>query len=153
MRLGLLLAAVLVPLTAGAQIYTWKDADGKTHFGDRPPPEAKTREIPVRSYEAPAQVRDWSKVIRGAARPVADTRSQAVTMYATDWCGVCRRARAYFAANGIAYTEIDVEKSEAGRREFEQHGGRGVPLIVMGGKVMRGFSPEGFERMRKAAAP
>ena len=129
MRIALLLILLAFGAPAGAQVYKWKDADGKTHFGDRPPPEAKTEEIKVRVPEGTPQ-------------------AQGVTMYATSWCGVCQRARRYFAEKGIAYTEIDVEKSAAGRREFERLGGRGVPLIVADGKVMRGFSPEGFERLR-----
>ncbi|MDP2809652.1 MAG: DUF4124 domain-containing protein [Rhodocyclaceae bacterium] len=30
---------VLLPLTAAAQVYTWKDADGRIHYADRPPLE------------------------------------------------------------------------------------------------------------------
>ena len=139
----------LLALPAAAQVYTWKDKDGRVHFGDRPPPEAKADEVRIRSYDQPSAPQDWSGVIKGKSSRVAAASSQGVTMYATDWCGVCKRARSYFAAKGIAYTEIDVEKSEAGRREFAQLGGKGVPLIVAGGKVMRGFSPEGFEQMRR----
>ena len=144
------LAALLLLIfvtCATAQVYTWKDKDGKVHYGDRPPAEAKTEEVKIRSYDAPSPPQDWSKVLRAKAPTAA--ASQGVTMYMAEWCGVCRRARSYFAANNIAYTEIDIEKSDAGRREFQALGGRGVPLIVADGKVMRGFSPEGFERMRK----
>jgi hypothetical protein len=36
-----------LPLAAGAQIYSWKDASGKTIYSDKPPLErkAKTREV------------------------------------------------------------------------------------------------------------
>jgi len=148
MRFALLLMLSLMALATTAQVYTWKDAQGRTHFGDRPPDGVKADAVRIRSYEQPSAPQDWSHVIRGKGGAAA---SQGVTMYSTDWCGVCRRARSYFAANRIAYTDIDVEKSDAGRREFEALGGKGVPLIVAGGKVMRGFSPEGFEGMRKPA--
>lgn len=151
MRLVLLVVSALLALPAASQVYTWKDKDGRVHFGDRPPAEANAQSVKIRSYDEPSAPQDWSRVIRGKAQPVGAAASHGVTMYSTEWCGVCRRARSYFAANGIAYTEIDVEKSEAGRREFTELGGKGVPLIVAGGKVMRGFSPEGFERLRKAA--
>ena len=149
--------AIVLALLAGglalpgaAQVYKWTDRDGRVHFGDRPPPEAEAEELKIRSHEGAAEVKDWSAVIRGKRPPNASP--QQVTMYSTQWCGVCKRARAYFAANGIRHTEIDVEQSEAGRLEFREMGGRGVPLILVGGKVMRGFSPEGFERLRKRAS-
>jgi len=36
-----------LPLTAGAEIYSWKDATGKIHYADKPPLEKKvtTREL------------------------------------------------------------------------------------------------------------
>ena len=149
MRLALALVVLALAAPAAAQVYTWKDKDGKTHFGDRPPPEAKTEEVRIRSYGTPSPPQDWSRVLKAKAPTAA--AAQGVTMYMAEWCGVCRRARAYFVANKIAFTEIDVEKSDAGRREFDALGGRGVPLIVAGGKVMRGFSPEGFERLRRGS--
>ena len=63
-----------------------------------------------------------------------------IRLYATDWCGYCKRARAFFAANGIRYTEYDIEKSTEARREHQQLGGRGVPLIVVDGEVVHGFN-------------
>jgi glutaredoxin len=63
-----------------------------------------------------------------------------VKMYATSWCPYCAKARAYFSKRGIAYTEIDVEKSAEGLAEFRKLGGRGVPLIVVGAGRMNGYS-------------
>lgn len=34
----LLLACLLLPLTAAAQMYSWKDANGKIQYSDEPPP-------------------------------------------------------------------------------------------------------------------
>ncbi|MFP5440817.1 MAG: DUF4124 domain-containing protein [Gammaproteobacteria bacterium] len=50
----LLLAAVFCfPVVAGAEMYTWKDAEGRTHFGDKPPPEAREQaeEIEAKAYK------------------------------------------------------------------------------------------------------
>lgn len=45
MRTRLLaLAALLLPLTATAQIYQWKDANGKVHYSDQPPPATAKQE-------------------------------------------------------------------------------------------------------------
>lgn len=70
-----------------------------------------------------------------------------VVMYATSWCPYCAKARAYFAASGIAYVEHDVQKSASAYAAFKRLGGRGVPLIVVGREKMNGFSEQGFEHL------
>jgi len=37
------LIALLLPFAAAAQVYTWKDANGKIHYSDQPPPDQGTR--------------------------------------------------------------------------------------------------------------
>ena len=74
-----------------------------------------------------------------------------VKMYATSWCPYCARARAYFAKRGVAYTEVDVEKSAEGRAEFRRLGGRGVPLIVVGDQRMNGYSEARLAQLLGAA--
>lgn len=156
MRSILVFAALLVLMPAAAQVYKWTDSTGKTHYGDSPPEGTKTDEIKIRipSYEGPPKVTDWAAVIR---RPSAvagpqgrGAMPQGLTMYSTAWCGVCKRAKSYFAAKGIRYTEIDIEKSEAGMRQYEQLGVRGVPAIVVGSKVMTGFSEEALQALLKS---
>ncbi len=71
---------------------------------------------------------------------IANAAQPEVTLYATEWCGYCAAARQLFDANGIAYTELDVEKSSAGYEGHKKLNGNGVPLIVIGDKVIRGYS-------------
>jgi len=40
-------AAALVPLAAGAQVYKWVDSQGRTQYGDRPPGESKSQSLKV----------------------------------------------------------------------------------------------------------
>ena len=63
-----------------------------------------------------------------------------VKMYATSWCPYCAKARAYFARRGIAYVEVDIEKSREGRAEYDRLGARGIPVILVGAQRMTGFS-------------
>ena len=63
-----------------------------------------------------------------------------VKMYATSWCPYCAKARAYFARRGIAYVEVDIEKSREGRAEYDRLGARGIPVILVGQQRMNGFS-------------
>lgn len=39
----------LLPLLAHAGVYTWTDANGQTHFGDRPPANAASDEVTLKS--------------------------------------------------------------------------------------------------------
>ena len=138
----LIVAILLVAAPVAAQVYKWTDSQGRVHYGDRPPDDAKKQELKIRvnSYDGPVQVRDWSSAFGTRA-------AGQVTMYSTRWCGHCKNARRYFAEKRIAYRELDVESSEAAAREFKALGGDGVPLILVGNKAMSGFDPESFEAL------
>lgn len=43
-RIAIVFAALLIPATAFAQIYQWKDANGKVHYSDQPPPASVKQE-------------------------------------------------------------------------------------------------------------
>lgn len=68
-------------------------------------------------------------------------------MYSTKWCGVCKKAKAYFQANQIPFREYDIEESQRARKQFEKYNGKGVPLILVGKQKMSGFSTASFERI------
>lgn len=150
---GLLILLVLASLAAGAQLYKWTDSQGRVHYGDRPPEDAKKQElkIQVRSYDGPVEVTDWAAILRRKS-PYAEGRSPAaprgITMYSTQWCGHCKRARIYFEAKGVPYKDLDIEASAEAHREYKDLGGTGVPLILVDGKVMKGFSADRFEKLR-----
>lgn len=50
----LLTLLILSPAVSVAEVYRWVDAEGRTHFGDRPPAQAASQEVKVES--APARV-------------------------------------------------------------------------------------------------
>ena len=139
MRLLLALLALLVAANAAAQVYRWTDEKGRVMYGNQAPSSAQATVVQdrIQSYSAPE--------VRAPASRTAIATTQPVVMYATSWCGYCAKARAYFAKNRIAYVEYDVEKNPAANAEFKRLGGRGVPLIVQGGNMMRGFSEKSFE--------
>jgi hypothetical protein len=71
MRLATILALLLLPLAATAQVYKWKDANGKTHYSDQPPAEAKT------ASKTLAPVGDAGAGAPVASRAAADKRLEA----------------------------------------------------------------------------
>ena len=82
---------------------------------------------------------------------LAEEKKPEVKMYATSWCPYCAKARAYFARRGIAYVEVDIEKSREGRAEYDRLGARGIPVILVGPQRMNGFSEPEMTQMLKAA--
>lgn len=74
-----------------------------------------------------------SMTTRKQSQPTDTTREEPrVVMYATSWCGDCRRAKRVFAALGVPFTEIDIERDEAAEAVvLRLNGGmRSVPTIV-----------------------
>jgi glutaredoxin len=142
----LLLALLALPLTAASEIYRWTDAQGKVHYSDNPPPEAQAKQIKVRinSIEGPAVV----STVRDA--PAAKPKDR-VRVFTAVWCGYCKKAKAYLAGRGVPFEEVDVEATDRGRREFEQIGGSGVPVILVGNQRMDGFEAQGLEAMLAGA--
>jgi glutaredoxin-like YruB-family protein len=139
-KLAVALLFTLVAVVAHAGVYKWTDANGKVHFSDKPPATEKVEEIKIPSFSGPAEVADVPAAAGGT-----------VTMYSTAWCGVCKQARAYMQQKGIAFTEYDVEKDPTGKADFAKLGGRGVPVILVGGKRMNGFSPNRFDQLLRDA--
>ncbi|HTF95659.1 MAG TPA: glutaredoxin family protein [Cellvibrio sp.] len=91
-------------------------------------------------------------VIRKELSPPPDFsahHAEGVVLYATDWCGYCKKARNFFKENNIAYVEYDIEKSAEGRSQYDQLHGRGVPLIMIHGNILRGYDPNAIKEALK----
>jgi glutaredoxin 3 len=56
-----------------------------------------------------------------------------VTLYVTDWCPYCSRARRLLESKGVPYEEIDVESVSGARAEMQARSGQSsVPQIFIG---------------------
>ena len=47
----------------------------------------------------------------------------------------------------IPFQEYDVEKTRKGKKDFAELKGRGVPILLVRGQRMNGFSASRFERL------
>lgn len=85
---------------------------------------------------------NWGKLTADATSPAnfSANQTQDVVLYATSWCGYCAKARKYFKDNDIAFVEYDVEQSSEGKAQYDQMNGKGVPLIVVKGEIIRGYN-------------
>jgi glutaredoxin-like YruB-family protein len=64
-----------------------------------------------------------------------------VTLYATQWCGYCAKTRAFLKKHNVPYTEYDIESSSEAMRHMSAMNAFGVPVIVVGNTVIRGYQP------------
>ncbi|HEY5738218.1 MAG TPA: glutaredoxin family protein [Gammaproteobacteria bacterium] len=146
----IVLATVTLLLTmagpaAKGELFKWVDEHGNTHYGDRPPRDAKPETVSgeINSYESvvvepldPEPTDD---------PPAVDSKS--VIMFVTSRCELCQQAREHFRANGIPFDEHDIKKSETAAKAFKKLKGRAVPVILIGRKRMDGFHAETFDRI------
>jgi glutaredoxin len=80
-------------------------------------------------------------------------QAEDVVLYATSWCGYCEKTRRFLKSSRIAYVEHDIERSAEGRRQYERLGGRGVPLVLVGRTIVRGYDPRAIvEALKQSEA-
>ena len=78
---------------------------------------------------------------RNASKPSVD-------IYITSWCPYCKKAMAYLRSKNIAFNAYDIEKNaraKSKKRKLDP-GYSGVPLTVINGKILKGFSASRFEK-------
>ena len=64
----------------------------------------------------------------------------AVTIYSTPTCPWCHKAKEFFKANKVAFTDIDVSTDQkAAQKMVKISGQTGVPVIDANGKILVGF--------------
>ncbi|MBS1198174.1 MAG: glutaredoxin-like protein YruB [Proteobacteria bacterium] len=146
--LALLLLASL-QLQAGT-VYKSVGPDGRPIYSDQEPPK-KVR-VQVLSFEdapatpLPPELQRYRDELQKRSSQVVkvDDSKQAV-LFSAQWCGYCRKAKAYLASKGIAYKEYDIDTEDGMRAMVSVGGGKGVPVLLWKGQRQGGFSPEGYD--------
>jgi glutaredoxin len=159
-KIILLMAACVAVSSYAATVYKTIGPDGKVVYTDQPPAEGKaassTAALNIKDEPAsplPEAVLKYQEQLKRSANKRAQEPAARATVSATpvlfsaDWCGYCRRAKSYLQQRGIAFQEQDID-TESGMRAFvAAGGGRGVPMLVVNGGVIRGFSPAAYDRV------
>lgn len=128
-----------------AQIYKWKDLNGKVHFSDKKPLNKKSENIQLKINTYKSVTIDPA----GMTSIKKTSKNKNVIMYSAAWCGICKKAKKYFSQNNISYTEYDIDKNAAAKKRHKAMGATGVPVIFIGNRRMNGFSAASFERIYK----
>jgi glutaredoxin len=143
--------------------YQYVDEKGAVHFVESldAVPEAWRDRVGFVEMSSPPPMSpaDMQRAIqadhkRVAARMKANTAATGpeVVIYAADWCGACRKAKAYMDRKGIRYQERNVDQPGPRKELLEKSGGRSIPVIEVNGRIMKGFNPQRLEQMISEAS-
>ena len=142
----ILLFALTFAFPVHAEIYKWTDADGNSHFSASKPAH------PV-SIESRKDLEAKSPQPASADnKPAGDSTTQAsaphVDLYVTSWCPYCKKAMAFLRKNNIAFNTYDIEQDleAAARKQTLDPGYGGIPLAVINGAAIRGFSESSYQQ-------
>lgn|GEM_PF-198833 len=157
---------ILSAITYG-ETYKWVDEKGVIHFQDYKPDGVSPGEVETLSDEdlefnnyvdssKESEVRSYYPNSESGEsdddkkKKVRYSQNQKVELYVTSWCGWCKKAEAFFNARGISFVEYNVEKDKnAARRLKELNRRGGVPVAVINGKKILGFSEGAYENALK----
>jgi glutaredoxin len=149
-------AVALLVLVAGAcaaaaqgtdTVYRSVGPDGRVTYSQTPPDKGQVdRKMEFSKLPAtplPAHLlqfrKDVSRLAAEALAPPAELR-----LFTASWCGYCRQSKAWLRANGMAFTEFDIEQPGV-MAEFARAGGTGsVPLLVGPNVRLQGFTRDGY---------
>jgi glutaredoxin len=124
------LFALIFTLPAQAEVI-WVDADGNSHFIES---ETDNPTLMENREKSPASANN--------------KKTAQVDLYITSWCPYCKKAIAFMLKNNIAFKEYDIERDldAAARKESIDPGYSGVPLAVINGTAIRGFSEAKYQK-------
>lgn len=76
-----------------------------------------------------------------------------IQMYSYTTCGICRKAKRWFAFHGVPYQECYADRDAACNARFEALKTRGTPTFDIRGAVLQGFDPERIVLALERPAP
>lgn len=132
----------------------WRSRAGRVEL-DGPPPgtpaaarsarEARTAHIKLPGSGAPAGAA--RRTAKAGPRKANPNDYPEVVIYTTQSCPHCRKALAHLDRRGVPYVNKDVENDRRAEKEYlrKGKGRRGVPLIDVGGEILRGYSPRSLD--------
>ncbi|HWR77790.1 MAG TPA: glutaredoxin family protein, partial [Thiobacillus sp.] len=133
-------AVASAPLAA-AQLYQWKDAQGRTVYSDQPPPTS------IRNAQQKSFKGNLIEVGESYAAKTAREKNP-VTLY-TSACGApCDQARQLLSERGVPFSNKDPQANPEAQAELQKLTGRlSVPVLVVGSDKIDGFETGQWQAM------
>ncbi len=152
---SVLLCGIALGVAVSAQtVYKSVGPNGQIVYSDRAPTVGhlektmKFADLPSSALAASAasfmeQFRRTHPTDSGAAAPASGS---VATLYSAAWCGYCKKAKAWLAARGVAYQDIDVDTPSGMAALAQATGGNGgIPVLVAKGQKIKGFSTAAYD--------
>ena len=145
---------------ASAEIYSWEDENGVIHYSDTQPShiteweekDAATDDAPQQDNQT-QQIEYDPELISEILNELEDDSQDSsepepsVELYVTSWCPYCYKAKSFFRSKGIGFTEYNIEKDKAAaQRMLSLTKSRAVPLVIINGQMIQGYSIAAYER-------
>jgi len=126
----------------------WRERVGFVEL-DSPPPLSPMDAQATRTsrYARTAPAPDTS----GAARAAAGVGPVHVVLYGAEWCKWCHTARRFLDDRRVAYEYRDIDVPAAKAELHQKAGPGGIPVVDVGGRILRGFDPDGYDSLLRSA--
>jgi len=153
MRLLIAFSLLAFALTAGAQLYRWKDDNGRVHYTDTPPP-ANAKDVQKKSSVRPGGADAASAATQSYALQQA-IKNFPVTIYTSKDCGnPCQKGLEYLKKRGVPFTEKPVTTQSEIDEVVKLAGAPRVPVMVVGIAVQKDFDEQAWsEALNTAGYP
>jgi glutaredoxin len=144
MKTGFILAAVCMALAsaslAAAQLYQWKDAQGRAVYSDQPPPSIHNAQ--QKSFKG-------NFIEIGESYAVKTAREKhPITLYASACGAPCDQARQLLTERGVPFSNKDPQANPSAQAELQKLTGRSnVPVLVVGSDKIDGFETGQWQAM------
>ncbi|RMG16572.1 MAG: hypothetical protein D6729_10660 [Deltaproteobacteria bacterium] len=158
----------------GEVVYTWYDSRGRPHLATRieEVPEERRDRVVVSRLGGGLEAAAESELVVGDFRQETPTFSKIdlsklgatghldgaqllkhheVYVYSAEWCGFCKKVKAWLRARGIPFIERDIEKDPGAADELRAKAlaagisAGGIPVTDVHGELVRGFAPKALE--------
>jgi glutaredoxin len=70
-----------------------------------------------------------------------------IVLYSATWCGACRKAKRFLDQRGVEYEERDVDDPRFAEELVQKTGERGIPVLVVEGRVVSGFNAARYDEL------
>lgn len=101
---------------------------------------------PARADLSPADpAQSSNRIILADAGRYVGKKSQScskIEIFVTSWCGYCKMMESFLTQKGVPYTKYDIEADDDAARTYRKLGGRGVPLVKVGSRIVYGYDPD-----------
>jgi len=88
-----------------------------------------------------------SREAKYGAPTVAVAAGPEVILYYADWCGYCHKAKRHLERLGVPFELRDVDVPSVREELIAKTGQKGIPVIEIDGRIMKGYSADGLDQM------